>query len=333
MSQTLRIGVLGAAKITRSALLRPAEAVPGVTVAAVAARDPDRAADYARRHRIPRVFDTYDQLLASDDVDAVYVPLPPSLHGAWTIAAIRAGKHVLVEKPFTANGDEAQAVADKAAASDVIVMEAFHALYHPLAARLRQIVADGTLGRIRSATAEFCAPIPPGKDIRWNESLGGGALMDLGCYPLRMLQSILGGPAEVLSAQATARGGIDRTMRATYRLPLAPRAEIFASLWSWRLFSSKLVLVGERASARVSWPYQPQAGAVIRISPAGGAASGSTVVERVDRTPSYTHQLRAFTDAIRSGTAPASPLSESVAMMRTIDATYAASGLSPRTAG
>src|SRR6201991_3743810 len=126
MSATLRIGVLGAARIAPQALLNPAKNNAEVVVAAVAARDVARARDFATKHGIARVHDGYDALLADPDVDAIYNPLPNGLHGRWTRAALAAGKHVLCEKPFTANAAEAREIADLAAKSDRVVMEAFH---------------------------------------------------------------------------------------------------------------------------------------------------------------------------------------------------------------
>src|SRR2546430_12031586 len=122
----MRIGILGAAAIEPAALVKPAREVPGVQVTAVAARDRARAQRFADRYGIGRVHDSYADLVAADDLDAVYIPLPNGLHGAWTLRALAAGKHVLCEKPFTANADEARVVADAVPASDRGGMEAFH---------------------------------------------------------------------------------------------------------------------------------------------------------------------------------------------------------------
>ena len=129
----LRIGVLGAAKITPNAVIRPANAMSRAAVVAIAARDRRRAAEFASKHAIPTVHDTYEELVADPNVDAIYNPLPNGLHGRWTLASIEAGKHVLCEKPFTANAAEAETVAVAADASGLVVMEAFHWRYHPLA--------------------------------------------------------------------------------------------------------------------------------------------------------------------------------------------------------
>lgn len=152
----LRIGVLGAARIAPMALIGPAKRSAEVVVAAVAARENLRAAAFASKHGIARVHDNYEALVADPDLDAIYNPLPNSLHGRWTRAALAAGKHVLCEKPFAANAAEAREVADLAATSDRVVMEAFHYRYHPLALRIEQIIAGGELGS-SSGWRQLCA--------------------------------------------------------------------------------------------------------------------------------------------------------------------------------
>jgi predicted dehydrogenase len=322
---TLRIGVLGAARITRIALLRPARALPDVSVDAIAARDEQRASAFASKHGIAKVHGTYDDLLADPDLDAVYLPLPAALHGQWTIAALNAGKHVLVEKPFTANGDEAQAVADAAGGTGLVVMEAFHTLTHPVVGQLRGIVQDGELGALQRATATFCVPIPPGGDIRWNEALGGGALMDVGCYPVRMLQALFGYDATVTSATATTRDGVDASMVATLAFPDLPSATVTASMWSRHVFGARVEIVGDGGTMRAQWPYHPQVGGRIRLR----SAAGTRTVD-VDRGSTYRYQLEAFRDAVLLGKPPASSLTDSVAMMTVIDEIYRKAGLRPR---
>ena len=147
-AKTVRIGVLGAARIAPNALIAPARDNAEAEVVAVAARDRDRAAAYAQKHGIGRVHGSYEELLADPDIDAVYNPLPNGLHGRWTRAALAGGKHVLCEKPFTANAAEAREIGDLTTQSDRVVMEAFHYRYHPLAERMKRIVDGGTLGRI-----------------------------------------------------------------------------------------------------------------------------------------------------------------------------------------
>ena len=185
----LKIGVLGAARITPGALIKPARRTGRAEVVAVAARDVDRARAYAKKNKIPRVADSYEALLADPELDAVYIPLPNGLHGHWTVAALRAGKHVLCEKPFTANADEARQVAEAAAAHPgLVVMEAFHYEYHPMTRRLVEIVQSGELGIIKEIDIAFAAPLARPGDIRYQLDLAGGAMMDMGCYPISLLR-------------------------------------------------------------------------------------------------------------------------------------------------
>ncbi len=316
---TLRIGVLGAASINRDALLSPASRVEGVTVAAIAARDPARAAEYAAAHGIPRSFASYDALLADPEIDAVYVPLPAALHGEWTLRALAAGKHVLCEKPFTANAAEAERVRDAATASGLVVMEAHHASFHPLVARVRELA--GTIGEIERGSSWFHVPIKPGSDIRWNLALGGGSLMDLGVYPLRLSRDVLG-PGTVESARAWRRGDIDRRMRARLRHGAA-LITVDCGMWSRKGFGVGFELRGTAGRLRVGWPFHPQQGSRIRVDGRAGRLR-----ETADRRASYDFQLEAFRDAVATGTPPG--LDEAVETMRTVDAIYRAAGMQPR---
>ncbi len=214
----LRIGIFGAASIAPSALIKPAKENGEVIVAAVAARDVARAQAFAAEHNIALVHDSYDALIADPDLDAVYNPLPNSLHGRWTRAALAAGKHVLCEKPFSANAAEAREIAELAAGSDRVVMEAFHYRYHPLTLRIEEIIASGELGKLERVEAAMCFPLPKFSDIRYNYSLGGGATMDAGCYAVHMARTFGGGTPEVVSAQAKLRDPlVDRAMTAELR--------------------------------------------------------------------------------------------------------------------
>src|SRR5262245_2757151 len=156
----LRIATLGAARITPGALVKPARNVADAEVVAVAARDRARAEAFAAKQGIPRVFDSYEDLIADPQIDAVYNPLPNGLHAEWTIAALEAGKHVRCEKPFTANAKEAEEVAAVAERTGLVVMEAFHYRYHPLAARMREVVTSGEIGTIERVDTALCFPLP-----------------------------------------------------------------------------------------------------------------------------------------------------------------------------
>src|SRR6478672_109632 len=182
----VRIGILGAARIAPAAVIKPAQKVGDAMIGAVAARDRGRADAFASKHGIPRVHGSYADLIADPDIDAVYNPLPNGLHAEWTVAALEAGKHVLCEKPFTANAKEAEDVAAVADRTGRVVMEAFHWRYHPLAQRIVDIIDSGELGTVQRIETALCFPLPKFSDIRYQYALAGGALMDVGTYAVHM---------------------------------------------------------------------------------------------------------------------------------------------------
>ena len=321
------MGVLGAAKVVPPALLQPAKTNGDVEVAAVAARDPQRAAAFATKHGIATVHRSYDALLSDASLDAVYIPLPNALHGRWTIAALEAGLPVLCEKPFTANAVEAQLVADAAAASGLVVMEAFHWRYHPLATRMIEIVRSGELGELRHIEAAMCFPNFKRSDIRWQPELAGGALMDTGCYAIHWARTLAGTEPEVVRATSLLRSpGIDRRTIADLAFPGRVSGRVTASMWSSSILRLMVRVEGTRGTLRVLNPIAPQFGSRMTLDVDGNkrrvkvAADGST----------YDYQLRAFVAAVRDGAPTHTPPAESVANMRVIDAAYRAAGLEPR---
>jgi len=315
--------VLGAARIAPSALIKPAKDNADVVVAAVAARDGSRARAFAAKHGIAHVHENYEALLADPDIDAVYNPLPNGLHGKWTRAALDAGKHVLCEKPFTANADEAREIADLAAKSDRVVMEAFHYRYHPMALRTEQIVASGVIGKLQRVEAAFCFPLPKFSDIRYNYPLAGGALMDAGCYAVHIVRTFGGSTPEVVSAQAKLRDPqIDRAMTAELRFAAGHTGRVRCSMWSARLLEISARVVGDRGELKLFNPVTPQFVNRLSIrSPEGRR------VERFPHRPSYAYQLDAFAAAVLRGEPVKTTPEDAIENMTVIDGIYRAAGL------
>jgi predicted dehydrogenase len=323
LTAAVRIGVLGAARIAPSALIKPAKDNADVVVAAVAARDSSRARAFAAKHGIARVHESYEALIADPDLDAVYNPLPNGLHGKWTRAALAAGKHVLCEKPFTANAAEAREIADLAAKSDRVVMEAFHYRYHPLALRTEQIIASGELGKLERVEAALCFPLPKFSDIRYNYSLAGGAMMDAGCYAVHMARTFGGSTPEVVSAQAKLRDPqVDRAMTAELRFAEGHTGRVRCSMWSSRLLEITAHVVGERGEVRLFNPVTPQFFHRLSIRSSDGKR-----VERFPRRPSYAYQLDAFAGAVLRGEPVKTTPADAVENMTVIDAIYRTAGL------
>jgi predicted dehydrogenase len=323
---TIRIGLLGAARIAPNALLKPARRVDGAEVTAVAARDPGRAAAFASRWGIPTVHSDYATLLADPEVDAVYIPLPNGLHAQWTLAALAAGKHVLCEKPFTSNADEARAVEQAAAGTELVVMEAFHYRYHPLMARALDLVATGTIGEVRHVETQFCFPLPRFSDIRYNAALAGGALMDAGCYAVHCLRQFGPGEPAVKTARAKLHSPqVDRAMSATFTFPSGSTGAITCSMWSRHLLRISARVLGSNGELRINNFVAPHYFHKLTVRSGPGRWS-----EKVPGEPTYTYQLRAFVAAVQDGGPVLTPPADSVQTMTVIDDIYRAAGLTPR---
>ena len=323
---TLRIGALGAAKIAPAALISPARLVEGVEVTAVAARDAGRAERFASKHGIPRVHESYETLLADPEIDAVYNPLPNGLHGRWTVRALEAGKHVLCEKPFTANAEEAMSVAAHADQSGLVVMEAFHYRYHPMAARVLDIVASGVLGPIRHIETSLCFPLPIRGDIRYRLDLAGGATMDAGCYTVHQLRLLAGAEPTVVRAKALLSSpGVDRAMSADMRFDDGRTGRIVCSMFSSKVLKLKVKVVGDEGRLDVINMQMPHLWNRVTIR-----TGGVRTHERVKGEATYTYQLRAFHAAVADGAPVLTPPADSIANMRVIDDIYRAAGLEPR---
>jgi len=335
----LRIGTLGSSRISQPALIEPSVSVAEVTVAGVAARDLARAEAFALRHGIPKAYGSYQELLADPDIDAVYNPLPNSLHGPWTLRAIAAGKHVLCEKPFASNADEAAQVVRAASASGLVVMEAMHYRYHPLIQRLCEVV-DG-LGPVRQLQAwTSFAIIDPG-DIRYDYGLAGGALMDGGCYAIDCLRLLgasdgqsepsvtgaLADPVDLGAGPAVA----DRSLAARLAFPGGATGWFESTFTRDGEFRADLHVICEDGLVHLDNFIFPHRGRLVATR--DGAVVADEAGESGNGESTYVHQLRAFAGAITSGEAVPTSAEHALVTMRLIDDAYRAAGLAPRPAG
>lgn len=323
MSGSVRIGLVAASRIAEAAVIEPARAVEGIEVTAVAARDATRARQAAERWDIPHAFGSYVEMLLSGEIDATYVATPASLHRQWVLASLDAGLHVLCEKPFAANAEDAAAIA--AANTDRVVMEGFHWRYHPLVDLMRTVL--DRLGPIERVDAWF--EVEEGRisrtDIRWDLALGGGATMDLGCYPLSWMRWAVGAEPTVTSARAEATDdGVDAWLAADLTWASGATGSFRSSMVA-AAGGSGLVVRAEGGTMRVENPLAPQRGSSIMVQ----TPDGSETIE-VDRSSTYAHQMAAFRDAVLTGSAyPTNPM-DAVANMKAVDACYLAAGLPVR---
>jgi predicted dehydrogenase len=327
--EPLRIGVLGAARIAVAAIVAPAQ-LTGARLVAVAARDRARAEAFAAEHGVEQVRDSYADVLADPDVEAIYNPLANGLHGPWNLAALAAGKHVLTEKPSASDAVEAREVRDAAAGAGVVFMEAFHYLYHPVAQRLLDVLGSGEIGELRHVELHLEIPPPPDADPRWSLPLAGGGLMDIGCYGLhlhRVLGRFAGGEPEITSAAARERAGrpgVDEWVRAELAFPGGATGVVHSSMAADEVRMTARI-TGSSGEVRAANFVLPHRDDRVHVS-----VNGTEREERLGLRPSYAYQLEAFAAAIRDGEPIATSADDAAATAELIDDCYRAAGLAPR---
>ena len=325
----LRIGLLGAARISADAIVGPASRT-GQRLVVVAARDAARAEAFAQQHGVERVAQTYDDVIADPEVDLVYNPLANSLHAPWNIKALRAGKHVLSEKPFAANGAEALRVVEVARESSGTVMEAFHYACHPAMRRVVEIVESGEIGTIRHVDSTMVIPAPGDDDPRWSLELAGGALMDLGCYSLHAIRTFgasAGGEPQVVSARGMSRvghPGVDEWVHAELAYPGGATARSFTHMAGPDV-TMRLTIIGSAGTIEVHNFVLPQIDDRIDVITQDGRRT-----ETPGSRASYDYQLEAVASAIADGTPMPLDLDDAIATADLVDAVYVAAGFAPR---
>ena len=326
MHDVIRIGCLGAARIAPTALVNPAKSRGDVRLICVAARDRARAVPFAYAHGFERVAASYDEVIADPDVDLVYNPLPINLHAEWSIRALEAGKHVLCEKPLAMNLAEAEAMVAAARSSGRRLIEAFHYRYHPMFEAYLQWINEERAGRLNEFDACFTIAIPDrdGAEIRHLPETGGGAFMDLGCYPLSwLLMTRSDDPMSVTaSAQLTSRG-VDERMEAILTFADGFEARLAASMALDQRRDARLRVAGEDGVIDFDNPLAPQLGASLTLT-----ADGQTETVRADRVTTFFYQLDAVARALHSGDELPTEGDAILRQQRWIDAIYGAAGLS-----
>lgn len=323
----VRIGVLGCARIVPKALIEPARRFPEAQVIAIASRSRQKAERFAARWGIPRVHNTYEDVIRDPDVDAIYNPLPNALHAEWSIRAMEAGKDVLCEKPIAANAAQAEEMAKVAERTGRVLAEALHSRYHPLLSRLKEIVTSGEIGTLRHVEGHLCVPAIFPDPVRYSYELGGGAVMDVGCYPIHLCRFIVGEEPEVVAVRMRLHDPqVDRWTEAHLRFPSGVVGRVVCSLFSLVLLRSRAKIVGSEGQIAVFNPYAPQTvyHSVVVKSPAGVRR------EKFPGLGTYDYQLRAFVRAVRTREPLPTGPQDFIANMRVIDAIYQKAGLKPR---
>jgi predicted dehydrogenase len=304
----MRLGLLSTANINRALLAATPEEVE---IAAVASRDGARAQAYAHEHGIARSHASYEALLEDDEVDAVYIPLPNSMHHEWTLKAIDAGKHVLVEKPYSRRAADVEEAWDAADRAGVVLMEAFMYRHQPQAAKARELVRGGAIGRLRSIHAVFSFRLDDLENIRALPELDGGALMDLGCYCVSGSRLLGGEPERVYGEQAVGSTGVDMDFHGLLRFPDDVVARFEAS------FSvperQRLEAAGDEGTLVVEAPWRVDWGGRLLLN-------GEPV--DVEQPDSYALELRNFAAAVEGREPPLLGREDALQQARVIEALY-----------
>jgi predicted dehydrogenase len=227
---TVRWGVVGPGRIA-SKVVGDAPHVPGAEFVAVASRSAQRAKAFAAEHGIPRAHDSYQAILDDDGVDVLYIATTHPQHRAIALAALRAGKAIMVEKAFTVTPEATREIVDLATSTGLFAMEAMWTRFQPVIVRLRELLADGALGQVKAVQGELCvqAPKDPG-DRFLNPAIGGGALFDLGVYPISFAQMVFGTPDTVYADGALAETGVDLEESVLLSFPGGGAATMYCSL-------------------------------------------------------------------------------------------------------
>ncbi|WP_412026850.1 Gfo/Idh/MocA family protein [Deinococcus yunweiensis] len=313
---TFRWGILGAARIARR--LVPAMRAAGGEVVAIGVRDTssEHAQAFSQKWGIP-IVGGYQDVLDSD-VDAVYIPLPNDGHQPWTLAALRAGKHVLTEKPYALDAAQAREVVDVAAQTGKTAMEAFAPRCHPYLKRVRDIVQGGDLGEVRVIRSAFGFGLDNAGDIRWDATKGGGSLYDVGTYCVNTTRLLLGEPLAATAQALWTPGGVDASLSGT--LEYAGALVTLDCGFNWGSpDTQRLTVIGTQGTLDapyVSSPADDQA-VTLTIRTADG-----TREEVIAPANAYTEMVTLFQQAAQGHAPNPYPPTDAVAQMRVLDALY-----------
>jgi xylose dehydrogenase (NAD/NADP) len=322
MAEQIKWGVLGNAEIARVCVIPALEKSRNGIVHGLATRAPENARQVVADNNITQVYSSYGDLLADPDIDAVYIPLPNHLHHPWTLKALQAGKHVLCEKPLACNAREAQEMADMAAAGGLLLMEGMMYRFHPRSQNIKQMVARGEIGRISLVRSAFCYKmdeelLASGNNARLKPEMGGGALLDVGCYSVSVARWYMGAEPTELQAQAVYySSGVDMHVVASLRFPENGLATLEASFIS--SMQQTYSVVGSEGAidlphdAFIPWEKD----AVFTVRGKDQEVGQNHVTPGADE---YLLMVEHFADGVLGKTALTLPPEESIRNMRVLD--------------
>lgn len=315
MADKLRWGVLSTARIGLKSVVPALQRARNGEVVALASRDEARAREAADTLGIPQTFGSYEALLASPDVDAVYIPLPNTLHKPWALKSLAAGKHVLCEKPLGVTADECLELGRAAGEAGLKVMEAFMYRFHPRFKKLQELLAAGTLGELRTIYSAFSFPLENRQDIRWQPDLGGGALYDVGCYCVNASRTLARAEPVQVAAFAGFENGVDGSMAGLLRFPNGVTASFDCALTATR--RDVLELTGTEGTLRLEQPFSLGEEETVLLERRAG---GDEVTHTVAGANKFTLMAEAFAESALTGAPVPYPVTDAAANLRVIEA-------------
>ena len=319
MSDKIRWGIISTAGIAEKSFIPALRETSRGELVAVASRDRNKADDFAKKHTIPTVFDDYASMLKSDKIDAVYNPLPNTMHAEWTIQAAEHGKHIFCEKPLAMSADEITAMSESCERAGVELVEAFVFLFHEQTLKLRQILDRGAIGEITATHAYMNFRIPrPSDNIRLNKALGGGGLLDGGVYPLTFTRFVFG--EEPISVQASCLFDQD------YDVDLRTSAVLEFSGGRFATIQMAMdgqggqgaAIYGEKGFIQVSQPYHPRKGAQVLVKTPDGEEQSVIEANRHPFAPAIEH----FHDVLLDGKKLAVPATNALGTIALVEAIF-----------
>lgn len=317
MTKALRWGLLSTANINRAIIL-PLHQSSRSQLQAVASRSEETAQAYAGKWHIPRAHGSYEALLNDPEIDVIYNPLPNHLHAEWTVKALRAGKHVLCEKPLTLSLPEMESILEAAQSTGRIAAEAFMYRHHPKTLQAQRLLADGRIGRPRLLRGTFSSTFSRPDDYRWNPEQGGGALWDIGCYPLSYMRALLGQePLEVFGWRTDGPTGVDVAFSGLLRFAQDIHAQFdchFAAA-----YRTQLEVVGSEGIMTIPNPFVPGSGEEIHLRRSN---NDTPEIIRVEDADPYLGEVQDMEACILDGATPRISLQDSLGNLRAILALF-----------
>ncbi len=316
MANEVRWLILGCARIARRAIIRAIQAAPSAELVAIASRDREKAAAWAKEFGIPRFFGSYEEAVAHEGIEAVYIPLPNELHRPWTIRAAEGGKHVLCDKPLALNAGEAEEMVQACRSHGVLLQEGFMWRHHPRALRALELVRSGVIGELRLVRASFSFDINR-TDWRLDPARGGGALWDIGCYGVNAARFFTGAEPDQVQAEAVWwETGVDMTLVAQLGFGSRTLAQIDCSFEV--PFRCHMEIVGTRGTLELPDAFLPRTPAPLVINESGAVRTESFQADQ------YAEMIEAFSRAVRARQPLAWPAEDGLLNMRALDRVLAA---------